>query len=154
MQSGTLITCNFAKKLGRRVMAIPANLDSKSSAGCWKLIREGATKVTSATDVADAVADAPAVEQAQLSSEKNVVTESVSCGAPKKKAKPVSMPKMTIEESVILKAVPSVGITLERLAFVTKLPASNVADATMSLRLKNLLRFLPGNRVAPAKEYL
>ena len=154
LQSGTLITCNFAKKLGRRVMAIPANLDSKSSAGCWKLIREGATMVTSATDVADAVADAPAVEQAQLSSEKNVVTASVSCGAPKKKAKPVSMPKMTIEESVILKAVPSVGITLERLAFVTKLPASNVADATMSLRLKNLLRFLPGNRVAPAKEHL
>ena len=151
LQSGTLITCNFAKKLGRRVMAIPANLDSKSSAGCWKLIREGATMVTSATDVADAVADMPVAKQVQISAEKIGAMDDVPCGTPKRKTKAISMPKMTIEESVILKAVPSVGITLERLAFVTKLPALNVADAAMSLRLKNLLRFLPGNRVAPAK---
>ena len=32
-------------------MAVPANLDSKSSFGCWRLIREGATMVTSAEEV-------------------------------------------------------------------------------------------------------
>ena len=58
---------------------------------------------------------------------------------------------MTIEEAALFKAIPSTGITLERLAFATKLPAGNVADATMSLRLKGLLRFLPGNRVAPVR---
>ena len=76
------------------------------------------------------------------------------CEKPKKAMAFKAKPKMTLEESTILKAIPSVGITLERLAFVTKLPAANVADAAMSLRLKNLLRFLPGNRVAPAKEHL
>jgi hypothetical protein len=101
--------------------------------------------------VTDAVADAPVAKQVRLSVEKNGAMIAATCGTSKKKAEPVSMPKMTLVESVILKAVPSAGITLERLAFVTKLPASNVADATMSLRLKNMLRFLPGNRVAPAK---
>ena len=41
--------------------------------------------------------------------------------------------------------------TLDRLAFDTRLPAAIVGQATMSLRLKRLVRFLPGNRVAPEK---
>ena len=65
---------------------------------------------------------------------------------------PKSKPQMSLEESAILNAIPSTGITLERLAFITKLPASNVAEATMSLRLKKLIRFLPGNRVAPLSD--
>ena len=65
---------------------------------------------------------------------------------------PKSKPQMSLEESAILNAIPSTGITLERLAFITKLPASNVAEATMSLRLKKLIRFLPGNRVAPRSD--
>ena len=154
LQSGTLITCNFAKKLGRRVMAIPANLDSKGSAGCWKLIREGATMVTSAKDVVAATADVPvAVNVRHSAGNAGAIVADVS-EKPRKAIAPKVKPTMTLEESSILKAVPSIGITLERLAFVTKLPAANVADAAMSLRLKNLLRFLPGNRVAPAKEHL
>jgi DNA processing protein len=154
LQSGTLITCDFAKKLGRRVMAIPANLDSKSSAGCWRLIREGATMVTSARDVALAVADAPVAVRVPPVEGKSAASKLDVCEKPKKTISSKTKPKMTLEESTILKAIPSIGITLERLAFVTKLPAANVADAAMSLRLKNLLRFLPGNRVAPAKEHL
>ena len=65
---------------------------------------------------------------------------------------PKSKPQISLEESAILNAIPSTGITLERLAFITKLPASNVAEATMSLRLKKLIRFLPGNRVAPLSD--
>jgi len=154
LQSGTLITCNFAKKLGRRVMAIPANLDSKGSAGCWKLIREGATMVTSAKDVVAATADVPVAVRVPPSAGKADALKADVHEPSKKAIASRAKPKMTLEESTILKAIPSIGITLERLAFVTKLPASNVADATMSLRLKNLLRFLPGNRVAPAKEHL
>ena len=41
--------------------------------------------------------------------------------------------------------------TLDRLAFDTRLPAAIVGQATMSLRLKRLVRLLPGNRVAPEK---
>lgn len=156
LQSGTLITCGFAKKLGRCVMAVPANLDSKNSAGCWKLIREGAAMAMSAKDVVAAVGKLPESKTTQPATESSGAPTASACGATEKAPSPKtgSVIRMTLEESAILKAVPSTGITLERLAFAVKLPAPNVADAVMSLRLKKLLRFLPGNRVAPAKDGL
>ena len=155
VQSGTLITCEFAKKLGRALMAGPGNLDSKNSAGCWKLIRDGATMATCAKDIAAAVGTvAPSVRRMPSVSDGDEAEKDGSTirrsppptGSPALPSSP--KPRMSLEESAILKAIPSTGITLERLAFATKLPASNVADATMSLRLKKLIRFLPGNRVA------
>ena len=157
IQSGTLITCDFAKKLGRTLMAVPGNLDSKNSAGCWKLIREGAEMVTCAKDVVAAVGSGrvpkrkappvpdrqPTVKAAEVLSDPPPVPD-----PPPKRERP----RMSLEEAAILNAVPSTGITLERLAFATKLPAPNVADAAMSLRLKKLIRFLPGNRIAPVSD--
>lgn len=156
IQSGTLITCGIAKKLGRVVMAVPGNLDSKHSAGCWKLIREGAVMATCVNDIVTAAeASFPDLKKSHVSAV-DEKTEKVTASAvpeaqvskPAKRRMAVK-PQMSIEEAVVFKAIPSSGITLERLAFVTKLPASNVSDSTMSLRLKKLIRFLPGNRVAP-----
>ena len=156
VQGGTLITCGFAKKLGRALMAVPGNLDSKSSAGCWKLIREGAMMVTCANDVAAAVGTvAVPARKASLASG----GREPECGgdAARRPLPPVERPtappkprlRMSLEESAVLRAIPSTGVTLERLAFTTKLPAASIAEAAMSLRLKKLIRFLPGNRVAP-----
>ena len=155
LQGGTLITCDFAKKLGRTLMAVPGNLDSKNSAGCWKLIREGAVLVTCAKDVVAAVGS-ESVSRCKMSPAPNLTSavkaDEIPSGSPLSVAgsSPKSVrPRLSLEESVVLKAIPSTGITLERLAFATKLPAPKVADAAMSLRLKKLIRFLPGNRVAP-----
>ena len=145
LQGGTFITCDIARNIGRPVMAVPGNLDSKTSAGCWKLIREGAVMVTSVKDAVAAAKVEPASRPAAKAPPPEPEPE-----VRKRQKSPAPKPRLSLEESAILKAIPSVGITLERLAFVTKLPAPNVADATMSLRLKNLVRFLPGNRVAPA----
>lgn len=156
VQGGTLITCGFAKKLGRPLMAVPGNLDSKNSAGCWRLIREGAVMVTCAKDVAVALGPGSVPKRKMRSDSGKLPAGNGADAAPGAK-KPVSAivpqagsaPRMSLEESVVFNAMPSTGITLERLAFATKLPAQNVADATMSLRLKKLIRFLPGNRVVP-----
>lgn len=48
---GSLITAQFAADQGRTVFAIPGRIDQPSSAGCHKLIREGATLIRSAVDV-------------------------------------------------------------------------------------------------------
>jgi len=53
--SGSLITANFALNENRLVMAVPGNVTSLSSAGTNKLLRAGATVITSATDVLDAL---------------------------------------------------------------------------------------------------
>ena len=157
-QSGTLITCAFARRLGRQVMAIPANLDSKSSFGCWRLIREGALMVTTAEEVVAAVKKSSRCDVGQLrpttpkllnpsTSQRDATSQRASTSQPLN----TSTPQLTLEESAVLRAIPSIGITLDRLAFKVKLPAAAVGAATMSLRLKKLIRFLPGNRVAPAK---
>lgn len=48
---GSLITAQFAADQGRTVFAMPGRIDQPSSAGCHKLIREGATLIRSAADV-------------------------------------------------------------------------------------------------------
>ena len=54
-RSGSLITARLATELGREVMAVPGSpLDSRAS-GTNHLLREGATLITSADDVAEAL---------------------------------------------------------------------------------------------------
>ncbi|WP_407947059.1 DNA-processing protein DprA [Paracoccus liaowanqingii] len=54
-RSGTLITARNALDQGREVMAVPGHPMDARAAGCNALIREGATLVRSAADVADAL---------------------------------------------------------------------------------------------------
>ena len=160
MGSGTLITCAFGEQLGRKVMAIPANLDSRHSAGCWKLIREGAMMATSVKEVLAAVKreeEKGKREEGMVKREegKGKREEGRKTAGEDRKVKGEKKDKgaaFTLEEQAVLKQIPSTGITLDRLAFKTKLPAKVVGDVTMSLRMKRLIRFLPGNRVAPAAE--
>ena len=49
--SGALITVNFAAEQGRDAFAVPGPVNAPSSAGCLRIIREGATMVRSAEDV-------------------------------------------------------------------------------------------------------
>lgn len=51
VKSGALITANRALNMGRSVMAVPGNITSENAAGPNNLIRQGATIITSATDV-------------------------------------------------------------------------------------------------------
>ncbi len=50
-QGGSMISANFAAELGRTVFALPGRIDQENSRGCHKLIREGATLITSANDI-------------------------------------------------------------------------------------------------------
>ncbi len=49
--SGALITAEFAKKFGRKLFAVPGQITSEVSKGTAKLLREGASLVTSADDI-------------------------------------------------------------------------------------------------------
>lgn len=153
--SGTLITCDWAKKLGRAVMAVPANLDSKNSAGCWDLIRAGARCAACAEDVI-AACGAACAPVAEKTAEKEALPQAAAVrNVPRreKAPEPAETPPdmaLTLEEAAVLKTVPSGGVSVDMLIHRTKLPPAKVNGALVSLRLKKKLRFLPGNRVAPA----
>lgn len=51
LDSGSLITANYAKKYGRKVFAIPGQITSDVSKGTIKLIKEGAEPVVEANDI-------------------------------------------------------------------------------------------------------
>lgn len=50
-RSGALITASAAKRLGRKVYALPGNVNSETSAAANSLIRDGAVLLTSAADI-------------------------------------------------------------------------------------------------------
>ena len=51
LNSGALITANFATEYGRQVFAVPGRIDSPRSKGCHDLIKKGAKLCESAEDV-------------------------------------------------------------------------------------------------------
>jgi DNA processing protein len=54
-KSGSLITARIAADLGREVMAVPGSPLDPRAGGCNQLIREGATLITGAADVLEAL---------------------------------------------------------------------------------------------------
>jgi len=51
LKSGTLITANFAKKYGRKILVVPGPITSENSKGIMQLIKEGAIAVSSAEEI-------------------------------------------------------------------------------------------------------
>jgi len=51
--SGSLITADFARELGRQVGAVPGRVTARMAAGTNGLLRDGAVPVTSTEDVLD-----------------------------------------------------------------------------------------------------
>jgi len=63
LESGSLITANYAKKFGRKVFSIPGPITSEVSKGTIKLIKEGAEPVSSAKDILDFFGILPSVQK-------------------------------------------------------------------------------------------
>ena len=141
IKSGTLITVEIAADLGRVVMSVPGRVDAPRSAGCLKLIRDGATLVRCAADVAEALGEL-------LPAKKNVKSDAKTVQPPAAPA-----PAFSVEESMIMRELDAAGVSMDKLVELTGLSPQRVRSLTMTLRLKERVRFLPGNRVALPREF-
>ncbi len=128
--SGALITADFAADQGREVFAVPGNILSSTSAGCNRLLREGAGVVTEPRDILEAL------HLDQLA-EKQVAREILP-------ANPT--------EAAILEQLSYEPVHLDELARQTGLAAAAVSSALVMMELKGAVRQVAGMQYVIARE--
>jgi DNA processing protein len=117
-QSGALITADLALEEGRDVLAVPGEITSSLARGSNALLRLGATPVTSAADVLEAIGLEP--------------------------DDPVAPAPPDGPAAVALTALSAGPLTADEVARATDLPAATVAAALAELELEGLVEARAG----------
>jgi DNA processing protein len=133
-RSGALITATHALEQGREVFAVPGPADSAASAGCLKLIRDGARLVRSAEDILEDLAGvAPPVEPAAASP----------APAPKPSGPPAGLDD---EQRRVWDALGDRPRFADDLTRELGLSVGDLSRVLMGLEMKRVIRRLPGNQ--------
>lgn len=134
LRSGSLITARNAADQGREVMAVPGNPLDARAGGCNALIRDGATLVRHAEDVAEALA--PHLSAPLRAPVPEAVPEAPAAGT--------DLPARLLE---LLGPAP---VEEDALTRDLSLPAAIVAAALLDLELDGQVRRHPGGKVSLA----
>ena len=139
-RSGALITAKSAVDYNREVMAVPGKIDSPLSFGAHRLIKDGAKLVDSVDDVTEA-----------LGYIGHGIKEHVSTAA-KDARKDVEAPlfdaaglNLSENERAVYDCLDSEPVHIEDIIAQAGLGAGAINAGLISLRLKGLIKQLPGN---------
>src|ERR687885_616336 len=130
VRSGALITVEFALEQGRDVFAVPGSIFSPRSEGTHRLIRDGATIVTRAEDVLEALNLQNAVEQ-----------QAVAAAVPE-----------TPEEAALLRLVEAEPRHIDAITRDSALSLPEVSATLAMLELKGLVKQVGGMQYVLARE--
>lgn len=128
-RSGALITAQQATEQGRAVYAVPGQIDKPTSAGCNRLIQQGAKLVMDGADILDDLQTlfptapaAPVVEQ------------------------PRPQVPLTFDEQVLYDVLDTEERHIDEIIARSGLTPATVSANLMRLEVKRLVRPLPGRR--------
>ncbi len=132
--SGAMITANLASEYNRSVYAVPGPIDRPSSAGCHKLIRDGAQLVTAASDILDEFQWLlPDTEKSRLANAKQEHEADT---------RPANL---SAEENALLDALDTTEAHLDEIAGRTGLPVHIASATLLKLEMRRLVKQLPGS---------
>jgi len=126
--SGALITADFALEQGREVFALPGKIDSDTSIGANALIKQGAKLATSCEDI---------LEDLFISFENSKPASSADCVCQNN----LSFDK---EQSRLYHYINNHPVSIDGLAEKTELKPAQLSGLILSLRLRKLIKELPG----------
>jgi len=143
LRSGALITAKTALESNREVMAIPGKIDSPLSQGAHSLIKQGARLVESVEDVMEALGYVGDQLKDHTTTAAKEATEKV-------EAPLFDTAKFNLRghEKPIYETLGKEPVHIDEIIADVDLPAGAVNAAVMSLRLKGLIKQLPGNLFA------
>jgi DNA processing protein len=124
----------------REVMAVPGKIDSPLSKGAHLLIKQGAKLVESVEDVMEALGYVGEQLQSHVSAAAAEATEKV-----EKSSFDASQLNLSDNEKTIYDCLAKEPLHTDQIIAETDLPAGSISAGLISLRLKGLVKQLPGN---------
>jgi DNA processing protein len=137
-KSGALYTAGHAAEQGRPVFVVPGALDNPASAGCHRLIRQGAVLVRGAVDVLDELqAQAPVRRPAAAESDPR---------APEPILAPTQPDGLDANERRVWQSLVERPQHLDEMVQLLGIGVAELSGMLMLLEMKRVVRRLPGNR--------
>lgn len=136
-KSGSLITVNHALEQGREVFAVMGNINSRYSTGTNKMIKDGATPVTSYMDVIEAFPQFQVVSEIELEK-----PEFSGQNNSQLNAEPaIHKDDLNLSETVelVYKCIGNEPIHIDQLVVKTGLPVSRVLQSLTELEILALI---------------
>jgi DNA processing protein len=140
LRSGAMITAKAALESNREVMAVPGKIDSPLSQGPHQLIKQGARLIETVEDIMEALGYIGEQLKEHTALAAHEATEKVETPL-------FETGKFNLKghEKIIYEALGREPLHIDQLIADTSLGAGAVNAAVISLRLKGLIKQLPGN---------
>jgi DNA processing protein len=140
-RSGTLITARHAAEQGREVFAVPGPVDSATSAGCLRLIRDGATLIRGVDDVLEALSGSTTTSVGQA-----VRDTKDSQAQPDLQAPPAPPPELDGVGRRVWDFLADAARHVDTMSQELGVAVPELSRTLMLLEMKKLIRRLPGNQ--------
>lgn len=124
LKSGALITANLTLEQGRELMCIPGLITNPNTQGIYKLLKNGATLVTCADDLLEALGWEIKIEQQSL----------------------FSLPDLSDDEKIIYETLEIEEKSVDELQAFTKMSIDNLLMYLTTMELKGIIKQVDGDR--------